>query len=82
MPILNYAFVQARPLRMYSNAKFMELYIGEKKNKFEGSQLTQLLGICDFIPKIKSSQLIDVSNEEFFKKCNEATITDTNTPKH
>ena len=73
MPILNYAFVKAQPLRMFSNAKFMELYIGEKKNKFEGSQLTQLLGICDFIAKIKYSQLIDVTSEEFIKKCNEAT---------
>ena len=73
MPILNYAFVKAQPLRMYSNAKFMELYIGEKKNKFEGSQLTQLLGICDFIAKIKYNELIDVSNEEFIKKCNAAT---------
>ena len=82
MPILNYAFVQAKPLRMYSNVRFMELYIGEKKNKFEGSQLTQLLGICDLIPKIKASQLIDVSKEEFFKKCNEATLNDINTQKH
>ena len=76
MPILNYAFVKAQPLRMFSNAKFMELYIGDKKNKFEGSQLTQLLGICDFIAKIKYSELIDVSNEEFIKRCNEATTSD------
>ena len=54
----------------------------KKKNKFEGSQLTQLLGICDLIPKIKASQLIDVSKEEFFKKCNEATLNDINTQKH
>ena len=81
MPILNYAFVKAQPLRMFSNAKFMELYIGEKKNKFEGSQLTQLLGICDFIAKIKYSELIEVSNEEFIKKCNEATTSDTSTVK-
>ena len=80
MPILNYAFIKAQPLRMFSNAKFMELYIGDKKNKFEGSQLTQLLGICDFIAKIKYSQLIDVTNEEFIKRCNEATRTDTPTP--
>ena len=77
MPILNYAFIKAQPLRMFSNAKFMELYIGDKKNKFEGSQLTQLLGICDFIAKLKYSQLIGVSNEEFIKKCNEATSADT-----
>ena len=77
MPILNYAFIKSQPLRMFSNAKYMELYIGDKKNKFEGSQLTQLLGICDFIAKIKYSQLIDVTNEEYINKCNEATNNDT-----
>ena len=77
MPILNYAFVKAHPLRMYSNAKFMELYIGDRKNKFEGSQLTQLLGICDFIARIKYSELIGVTQEEFIRKCNEATSLDT-----
>ena len=77
MPILNYAFIKSQPLRMFSNAKYMELYIGDKKNKFEGSQLTQLLGICDFIAKIKYSHLIDVTNEEYIKRCNEATNNDT-----
>ena len=73
LPILNYAFVKAQPLRMFSNAKYMELYIGEKKNKIEGSQLTQLLSICNFISTIKASNLIDVNDTEFFEKCNEAT---------
>ena len=68
--------LKPKPLRMYSNARFMELYIGDKKNKHEGSQLTQLLGICDFISKIKYSQLIGVTNKEFIEKCNEATIKD------
>ena len=81
MPILNYAFVKAQPLRMFSNARFMELYIGEKKNKFEGSQLTQLMSICDFISTIKYSDLIGVNNEEYIRKCNEATNKDFSTPQ-
>ena len=54
----------------------MELYIGDRKNKSEGSQLTQLLGICDLIAKIKSTDLIDVNNEEFIRNCNESTKED------
>ena len=73
MPILNYAFVKAQPLRMYSNVRLMELYIGEKKNKIEGSQLTQLSSICDYIADIKYTDLNDVDSEEYIKKCNEAT---------
>jgi hypothetical protein len=33
LPILNYAFIKSQPLRIFSNAKYMELYIGNKKNK-------------------------------------------------
>lgn len=32
MPLLNYAIIKAQPLRIYSNAKFMELYIGDRKS--------------------------------------------------
>jgi hypothetical protein len=73
MPILNYAFIKAQALRMNSNVRFMELYIGESKSKREGAQLTQFKGICEFIPKIKNTDLDGVSHEEFIKRCNEAT---------
>ena len=73
MPILNYAFIKAQALRMNSNVRFMELYIGESKSKRAGAQLTQFKGICEFIPKIKNTDLDGVSHEEFIKNCNEAT---------
>ena len=73
LPILNFAFIKAQPLRMFSNAEFMDLYIGDKRNKSEGSQLTQLMSICDFIANIKYNSLIGVTMEEFVKKCNDAT---------
>ena len=66
MPILNYSFIKAQPERIYSNCRFMELYIGEKSSKEEGSQLSQLLGICTFIKDINYNSLIDVSQEEFY----------------
>ena len=72
IPILNYAFIKAQALRMSSNVRFMDLYLGDKRSKKEGSQLTQFKGICEMIPKIKFSELNDVTQEEFNKKCNEA----------
>ena len=66
MPILNYSFIKAQPERIYSNCRFMELYIGEKSSKEEGSQLSQLLGICTFIKDINYNSLIDVSQKEFY----------------
>ena len=71
IPILCYAFVKAQPLRLFSNAKYMELYIGEKKNKREGIELAQLSSVCDIISSMKYTDLIGVSPEEFNKKFNE-----------
>ena len=50
IPILNYALIKAQTLRMNSNVRFMELYIGEGERKREGAQLTQIKGICKLIP--------------------------------
>ena len=69
MPILNYAFIKANPERIYSNLKFLELYIGDLKSKEEGSQLTQLIALCDYINKIKWSNLIGVTKDAFILKC-------------
>ena len=45
-PILNYSFIKAKPSRMSSNCKYMDLFIGERKNKEEGNQLAQLIAMC------------------------------------
>ena len=72
MPILNYSFIKAQPERIYSNCKYMELYIGDKSSKEEGSQLSQLMGICMYVKDINYNSLIDVTEEEFNLKCNQA----------
>ena len=77
LPILNFALVKSQQLRIYSNAKYMQLYIGDKKNRLEGSQLIQLLSSCEYIAKMEASGLNNVTKEEFIRKCNEATNNDT-----
>ena len=76
MPILNYALIKAQPLRIYSNCKYMELFLGERKNKKEDSELIQLLSLCDFIYNMSYSKLINVSKEEYDCKCQEAAKND------
>ena len=72
MPILNYVLIKARPLRIYSNCKFMELFLGERKNKKEDNELIQLLSLCDYICNMSYTKLINVSKEEYQLKCNES----------
>ena len=69
MPILNYCVIRAQPIRLDSNCKFMELYIGELKNKKEGNLLTQLKSICVRMIEMNHNSLIDVSVKEFEEKC-------------
>ena len=76
MPILNYALIKARPLRIYSNCKFMELFIGDKKNKKEESELIQLLSICDFICNMSYEKINNVTKEEYELKCKEEANND------
>ena len=72
MPILNYSFIKAQPERIYSNCKYMELYIGDKSCKEEGSQLSQLLGICTYVKDLTYQSLFDVTENEFDENCNKA----------
>ena len=69
MPILNYAFIKANPEKIYSNLKFIDLYIGYLRSKEEGSQLTQLIALCDYICNIEANNLIGITNDEFTLKC-------------
>ena len=78
MPILNYALIKARPLRIYSNCKLMELFIGDKKNKREESELIQLLGICQFICNISHETINNMTKEEYDLKCKEAANNENN----
>ena len=69
MPILNYCVIKAQPIRLNSNCKFMELYIGDLKKKNEDSQLTQLQSICTRILDLNHNSLIDVDVREFENNC-------------
>ena len=69
LPILNYSFIKAKPMKIDSDCKFMKLFIGEKKNREEGNELTQLEGVCIRLNNISSRDLYDVSEEAFEKNC-------------
>ena len=73
MPILNYSLIRAKPVRIHSICRFLDLYIGDLRNKAEGNKLTQLLGICERVLEINSDSLLNVTEQEFQKKCTESS---------
>jgi hypothetical protein len=74
MPILNYAFIKAQPIRIYSNSRLMELYLGDLNSKEEGSQLMQLIALCNFIVDLTYKNLYNVTKEEFTRNCNNVAL--------
>ena len=74
IPILNYVTVKSKCLRMSSNARFMQLYIGNMGSKMEGLQLAQYKSLSEFIPNIKNTDLNDVSPEEFAANNNKVVL--------
>ena len=68
IPLLTYCFIKTRPIMIYTDCKFMQLYIGDKKNKGEDNQLTQMITICDFINASKAQSFFNVDEEEFNRK--------------
>ena len=68
MPLLTYCFIKARPWGIFNDSYLMKLYIGNKKNKNEDNELSQLLSICDFIIKANAKSFNGVSEIEFNEK--------------
>lgn len=71
-PILTFSMIKAQDLRMGSNIRYMDLYIGEKIYEKEGTYLKNFKDIFDYILKIIHSDLNGVSESEFIKNCNDA----------
>ena len=69
IPLLTYCFIKSKPTMIYTDCKFMQLYIGDKKNKGEDNQLTQMITVCDFIKEAKPSSFFNIDEKEYFEKC-------------
>ena len=59
-----------KQLLKYSQSK--KVFIGKNKSRFEGSQLTQLSGVCEYVVNLTANELNGVTDEEFKEKCKQA----------
>ena len=71
--VLFYLLIKEQPVRLYSNCKYMDLFLLDKKGKKEDIELKQFLTLCEKISKISHKDLNNISLEEFNTKCKEAT---------
>ena len=69
LPLLTYCFIKSRPWKIYTDSNFMRLYIGNKKNKAQDNQLSQLLTICDIVKQARYTSFNNVKEVEYHDKC-------------
>jgi len=67
--IFHYGIIKSHPLNICKNCNFMELFLYEKKNKWEGSQIVLLESVCQFTSNINFSSLFNVTEDTFKKNC-------------
>ena len=69
IPLLNYSFIKSKPTRIYSNCRYTELFLGKKNIGIEGSHLTKIFGICEYMKKISYDNLFNISEGDYNKNC-------------
>ena len=74
--ILLYLLIKEKPMKLYSNCEFMQLFLLDKRDKREGNQISQLIMACDLIINISFQNLLNVTLEEFSIKRREASNMD------
>ena len=66
LPILIYIIIKSKPESFHTNYNYCMLYLNnELKKKQDGSLLTQIGVIMEFIKNMKYNELINVTEEQF-----------------
>ena len=66
---------QVKPLNVYSNCEFMELFIGKKNDGIEGQNLAQLKVVCRRVAGLSLSELNGVEENEYNVNCEKSRKT-------
>ena len=69
-PLLNFTCIKSKPERMYSNCKYLELFLGKNKNGIEDNYLTRMLGISKIIMNLSFEDLFNITESDYEENCN------------
>ena len=65
--LLNFAFIKSKPKNIYTNCRYMNLFLGKKKNQIEGNLLTKLLLLCKTMENFSFKDLYDINETEYIE---------------
>ena len=74
LKIFLYLLIKEQPTKLYSNSKYMNLFLSDKQNIEEKKELNNFLSLCYKIKKIDYSNLSNINKEEYILKCREASL--------
>ena len=69
MPLLHYTFIKAKPKHIYSNCKYMELFLGNKEIFLEGYNLKRILSICKKMSEFSFKDLLNITEPDYKANC-------------
>ena len=69
LPLLNFTFIKAKPQKIYSNCKYVQLFLEKKTDDIEGNQLAKLLAMCEKMEKISFHELFNINESDYDENC-------------
>ena len=69
LALLQYTFIKANPKYIYSNCKYINLFLKDREKQMEGNLLSKIILICDKMEKFSFQDLINVSETEYNENC-------------
>ncbi len=69
MLLLHYTFIKAKPQKIYSNCKYLQLFLGDKESKLEGNYLTKILSVCEIMAKFSFKNVLNILESDYMYNC-------------
>ena len=77
LPIFQYAVIKAQPIRLFSNYKYLNMYMNKELRNGPNDQLvTQIYVVGEFIKNVTYENFYGISKEQFNRNCTEAINND------
>ena len=67
--LLNYTFIKANPKYIYSNCKYINLFLKDREKQFEGNLVTKIILICEKMAQFSSKDVFNISKSEYDLNC-------------
>ena len=69
LALLHYTFIKANPKYIYSNCRYISLFLKGKEKQIEGNLIAKIILICQKMEKFSSEDVINISETDYKFNC-------------